>query len=45
MFIELTLNEEQEEYIREGIEWEQVEYFDNSIICDLIEKVCTVMNR
>ncbi|XP_072104793.1 unconventional myosin-Ib-like [Mobula birostris] len=37
LFIELTLKEEQEEYIREGIEWTQVEYFDNAIICDLIE--------
>jgi myosin-1 len=38
VFIELTLHEEQDEYIREGIEWEQVDYFDNAIICDLIEK-------
>uniref|UniRef100_A0A4W3GSM5 Unconventional myosin-Ia n=1 Tax=Callorhinchus milii TaxID=7868 RepID=A0A4W3GSM5_CALMI len=34
VFIELTLKEEQEEYVRE---WTQVEYFDNTIICDLIE--------
>merc|ERR1712000_192746 len=27
----------QEEYIREGIEWTPVEYFNNKIICDLIE--------
>ncbi|XP_013388317.1 unconventional myosin-Ia-like [Lingula anatina] len=38
IFIELTLKEEQEEYIREGIEWIHVDYFDNSVICDLIEK-------
>ncbi|XP_022782687.1 unconventional myosin-Ia-like isoform X5 [Stylophora pistillata] len=38
IFIELTLQSEQEEYIREGIEWESIEYFNNSIICDLIEK-------
>ncbi|XP_042200174.1 unconventional myosin-Ib isoform X2 [Callorhinchus milii] len=37
VFIELTLKEEQEEYVREGIKWTQVEYFDNTIICDLIE--------
>ncbi|XP_078142071.1 unconventional myosin-Ib isoform X2 [Centroberyx gerrardi] len=37
IFIELTLREEQEEYIREGIEWTNVEYFNNAIICDLIE--------
>ncbi|NWI57466.1 MYO1B protein, partial [Calyptomena viridis] len=37
IFIELTLKEEQEEYIREGIEWTNIEYFNNAIICDLIE--------
>ncbi|XP_058888548.1 unconventional myosin-Ib isoform X5 [Acipenser ruthenus] len=37
IFIELTLREEQEEYIREGIEWTHIEYFNNSVICDLIE--------
>ncbi|XP_078057212.1 unconventional myosin-Ib-like [Mustelus asterias] len=37
IFIELTLKEEQDEYIREGIKWTQIKYFDNTIICDLIE--------
>jgi myosin-1 len=39
IFIELTLKEEQEEYISECIEWINVEYFNNAVICDLIEKV------
>ncbi|CAK6953640.1 unconventional myosin-Ic [Scomber scombrus] len=38
LFIELTLRSEQEEYETEGIAWETVEYFDNKIICDLIEE-------
>ncbi|KAK8726216.1 hypothetical protein OTU49_010428 [Cherax quadricarinatus] len=38
VFIELTLRSEQEEYYREGIEWEKVQYFDNKIICDLVEE-------
>ena len=38
LFIELTLRSEQDEYRREGIEWEQVDYFDNKIICDLVEE-------
>lgn len=38
LFIELTLKSEQEEYLREGIEWQAIEYFDNKIICDLIEE-------
>ncbi|XP_005397396.1 PREDICTED: unconventional myosin-Ia isoform X2 [Chinchilla lanigera] len=37
VFIELTLREEQEEYKREGIPWTKVDYFDNGIICNLIE--------
>ncbi|XP_027878368.1 unconventional myosin-Ib isoform X4 [Xiphophorus couchianus] len=37
IFIELTLREEQEEYIREGIEWTNIEYFNNAVICGLIE--------
>uniref|UniRef100_A0A669QA09 Unconventional myosin-Ia n=1 Tax=Phasianus colchicus TaxID=9054 RepID=A0A669QA09_PHACC len=37
IFILMTLKEEQEEYVREGIKWTPVEFFDNSIICDLIE--------
>jgi len=38
VFIELTLKSEQEEYVKEGIEWTPVKYFDNKTICDLIEK-------
>lgn len=37
LFIELTLKSEQEEYKKEGIKWVPVEYFDNEIICQLIE--------
>ncbi|MCL4146309.1 UNVERIFIED_CONTAM: hypothetical protein GTU68_025870 [Idotea baltica] len=37
LFIELVLRQEQEEYMREGIEWTAVEYFNNEIICDLVE--------
>ncbi|XP_060020737.1 unconventional myosin-Ia [Lagenorhynchus albirostris] len=37
VFIEITLKEEQEEYKREGIPWVKVDYFDNGIICNLIE--------
>ncbi|KAK2173145.1 hypothetical protein NP493_899g00038 [Ridgeia piscesae] len=37
LFISLTLRSEQEEYLKEGIEWEPVTYFDNKIICELVE--------
>jgi len=36
-FIELTLKAEQEEYQREGIKWSKIDYFNNQIVCDLIE--------
>lgn len=38
LFIELTLKSEQEEYRKEQIEWQHVEYFNNKVICDLIEE-------
>ncbi|XP_013985863.1 unconventional myosin-Ih isoform X4 [Salmo salar] len=38
LFIQLTLKSEQEEYEMEGIEWESVPYFNNKIICDLVEE-------
>ncbi len=36
-FIELTIKAEQEEYNKEGIKWEPIKYFNNKIVCDLIE--------
>ncbi|XP_050823867.1 unconventional myosin-Ie isoform X4 [Gopherus flavomarginatus] len=37
IFIELTLKAEQEEYVQEGIRWTAIDYFNNKIVCDLIE--------
>ncbi|KAN0022743.1 hypothetical protein ACTFIU_005479 [Dictyostelium citrinum] len=37
IFIEFTLKMEQEEYVREGIKWEPIPFFDNKIVCELIE--------
>ncbi|CAD6200330.1 unnamed protein product [Caenorhabditis auriculariae] len=37
LFIELVLKQEQEEYEREGIRWTKVDYFNNKVICDLVE--------
>uniref|UniRef100_A0A8C9W1U0 Myosin IE n=1 Tax=Scleropages formosus TaxID=113540 RepID=A0A8C9W1U0_SCLFO len=37
IFIELTLKAEQEEYVQEGIRWTPIDYFNNKIVCDLIE--------
>ena len=38
LFIELTLKAEQDEYAEEGIQWTPIEYFNNQVVCDLIEK-------
>ncbi|XP_019849639.1 PREDICTED: unconventional myosin-Ia [Amphimedon queenslandica] len=37
LFVDLTIGSEQKEYIIEGIEWETVEFFDNSVVCEIIE--------
>ncbi|VDK43089.1 unnamed protein product [Anisakis simplex] len=37
IFIELTLKAEQEEYVSEGIKWQEIDYFNNKVVCDLIE--------
>jgi len=39
IFIQLTLKAEQEEYEREQIKWTPIKYFDNKVVCDLIESV------
>lgn len=38
IFIQLTLKTEQEEYERERITWTPIKYFDNKVVCDLIEE-------
>ncbi|KAM4689823.1 unconventional myosin-Ig [Discoglossus pictus] len=38
LFIELILRQEQDEYQREGIEWQHIDYFNNQIIVDLVEQ-------
>lgn len=34
----MVLKQEQEEYQKEGIAWQNIEYFNNQIICDLVEQ-------
>eukprot|EP00808_Paulinella_micropora_P004347 g11237.t1 len=38
IFIAKVIQLEQEEYKNEGIAWEAVAYFNNKVVCDLIEK-------
>jgi myosin-1 len=39
IFIQLTLKSEQEEYAREQIQWTPIKYFDNKVVCELIEQI------
>ncbi|KAI5710172.1 hypothetical protein M8J75_006317 [Diaphorina citri] len=34
----LVLKQEQEEYCKEGIEWQTIEFFNNQVICELVER-------
>jgi len=48
LFIELTLKAEQDEYKSEGIEWEDIKYYNNLPICRLIEgqgKIFDLLNE
>ncbi|CAG8634099.1 13278_t:CDS:10 [Rhizophagus irregularis] len=38
IFIELTLKAEQEEYVNEKIKWTPIDFFNNKVVCDLIEE-------
>lgn len=40
LIVNITLKEEQEDYIREGIDWVPINFCENDLVCDLIEKVC-----
>jgi myosin-1 len=39
IFIELTLKSEQEEYVKEKIQWQNIDYFNNKPCVELIETV------
>ncbi|KYK56697.1 myosin-5 [Drechmeria coniospora] len=39
IFIQLTLKTEQDEYAKEKIHWTPIKYFDNKVVCDLIEQI------
>eukprot|EP00042_Codosiga_hollandica_P051257 m.626623 g.626623 ORF g.626623 m.626623 type:complete len:998 (+) comp58245_c0_seq2:614-3607(+) len=37
LFIELVMRKEQQEYADEGITWVEIDYFDNKIICEMVD--------
>lgn len=38
ILIEMKMKYEKEEYRREGIEWEKIDYFKKKVICEMIEE-------
>lgn len=39
VYIEAIFKRTQEEYLREALEWIPIDYFDNGIICNLLDMV------
>lgn len=39
IFIQFIFKIEQEEYVREQIQWILIKYFDNKVVCDFIEQI------
>lgn len=38
-YIKIVLKNQQELYVKEGLEWTKIDFYDNQPICDLIDKV------
>lgn len=39
IFVDFNIRKEQDEYIREQIEWQPIDFTFNDLLCDLIERV------
>lgn len=39
-YIHIVLKYQQELYVREGLEWTKIDFYDNQPICELMDKVC-----
>lgn len=37
VFVDKTLKREQSEYLAEGIQWSRIDFFDNIVVCELLE--------
>lgn len=37
-FLQNIIRHQQETYTKEGLEWNKIDFFNNEIICDLIDK-------
>lgn len=37
-FLQTVIKDQQELYLSEGLEWSPISFFDNELICDLLDK-------
>ena len=44
LYLQHVFKLEQEEYIREGIDWKKIEYYDNQPCIDLIESKLGILD-
>lgn len=47
-YIQIVLKNQQELYVREGLEWTKIDFYDNLPICEMMDKVgyvCGAVNR
>lgn len=38
-YIKIVLKTQQDLYLKEGLEWTKIDFYDNQPVCDLIDKV------
>jgi len=38
-YIKIVLKSQQDLYLREGLDWTKIDFYDNQPVCDLIDKV------
>lgn len=43
-YIQIVLKYQQDLYVREGLEWTKIDFYDNQPICELMDKVCECLN-
>lgn len=42
-YIQIVLKNQQELYVREGLEWTKIDFYDNLPICEMMDKVGRVV--
>lgn len=43
-YIQIVLKYQQDLYVREGLEWTKIDFYDNQSICEMIDKVRDVLS-